>query len=186
MADATPEQVLAAAGGYNGRASLARREILRLMRSSLPGVISLVNQLEPDAELVAPRDYIPARIPNENEKYPVLMVGLATGRTPQSPGKMNFRTLSVMIYYITQATDVESQLDALWDVAELIEATMTKVQGFHCLPDGRKVWTQALWQSTSQVSEAWPAYSGAVLEYHVEQWGLNLWAPANQALPAGG
>lgn len=178
MADPTAEDVLAYAGGANGRVSLVRREVLRLMRVSLPGAIALHNTRESGAGLQAPRAYLSARLPADDEKFPLLMVGASSGRA-QSPGRMNFRTLTVMIYLVTRATEIEAQLDALWDTAELCEAIMTTVQGFHCLPapDGRKVWTQALWQSTSQLPAEWPQYSGAAIEYTIDQWGLDLWTP---------
>lgn len=173
---ATPEEILATAGGANGRVSFVRKEMLRLLRAELPPTIALQNTREPDDLLKAPNDFLSARLPKKSEKFPLVMVGVSSGRAT-SPGRMNFRTVTAMVYVVDRAVEIEAQLSALFDTAELVEALFATRQGFHCLPDGRKVWNECKWQSTSQLPEGWPEYSGAAIEFEIGQWGLDLWTP---------
>lgn len=176
----TPSQILDVAGGRNGRHSFVRREALRLLRAELPGALVLQNTREPLGNLPIPKpeSFIASRIPKKDATFPLVMVGVSSGKytATAQPARANFRTVTMVVYVIDKASEIEAQLDALDDIAVIASGIFVGRSGFHCLPDGRKLWNECIMGDISRVA-GFPEYDGAQIEFQVGQWGLDLWTP---------
>jgi hypothetical protein len=177
--DPTPTQVLASAKALGGRISLMRQETLRLLSSVLPEVVELANQ-EQGISIRPPKSYYVARQVIEKNAFPAIIVGTSVGSRP-SPPRTRFRDVTLQLYIVDAAAPGREQLDDLWDLAELADMVMLHTQSGWCAQggpyDGRKVWTELVFEGMSQLPDGWEDYAGVVVTYSALLAGINGWTP---------
>lgn len=172
----TPEEIFQGVAATMGRASAAKNEILRLLEAELPGLVAYQNEREGIA-IPVPKRYYQARESLDDIEVPAILVGLSIDLKAAAP-RVNFSYLTVGIHVVGGVIGTRENLDDIWDLAQITALAMKQTQSGWCLPDRRRVWSQAVPVSVEQLPGKWDKYSGISCYYQIDQRAIDLWTPA--------
>lgn len=150
-----------------GRPSVAIAEILRLMRTELPGEIAYANTKN-SVSIDCPVNFAEAPEIIDDTFQNTLIVACSVNTEAQAV--RFFRDeITLTIYWIRKRIQVREQVDNAWDAAPLIRAILYNVLTKSVNPDGLNVWKEILPQGIRTLPPQWAVYSGIAVPFLVRQ-----------------
>lgn len=175
--DPTPQEIITYCETAGGRLDLAWTEIIRLLRTCLPGAVTLFNtQFGRNVQLPSDCYYVQNEAPGDEFQTPAIFVGASIDTRGTAP-LINEDTVHISLYVLTGMAERKPEIDDSFILAYLARGTMKKAQRGWCLPDGRMVWNSLLYRGITPLPDKWAKYSGATVHFECEQAGLDLWTP---------
>lgn len=174
-----PEEIRLSGDALGGRSAPARREILRLLKTDLPGQIALCNQIE-GLHLPEIQAFRFARPTLEGIQFPAVLVSAAPRVVAIAPRVMK-RVTQIQVFFVAGPLGSAAQLDDYLDIAELIELSLKPRQSGHLLPDGagqlagRRAWNTLSCEGIGDLPADWKSHAGHTVSFEMDQAGCKLW-----------